>query len=161
MPAAPTYDALATTTLSSSQSTITFSSISASYTDLVIVITGTASGATSNVGVRFNGDSASNYNGQRLLSDGGATSAERQNTNYIMVGDVNTALFIGTIHLNNYSDTETFKTALSSMGNASAYYGIYSGTWRSTAAINQIDIIKPGQTFSSGTTVDLYGIQKA
>ncbi len=64
MAAGLTYEPIATTTLSSAQQTITFSSISASYTDLVLI----ASRRYSNVGtgaentfIRFNNDSTAIY----------------------------------------------------------------------------------------------------
>ena len=60
MAAGATYTQIATTTLGSSQSTITFSSISGAYTDLVLVVTAKVSSAT-DLWVRANSDSGSNY----------------------------------------------------------------------------------------------------
>ncbi len=59
MPA--TYEPLATTTLGSAASSVTFSSISGSYTDLVVVFSGTAGGGNSNLILTFNSDTGSNY----------------------------------------------------------------------------------------------------
>jgi hypothetical protein len=55
------YTALANVTLGSSAASVTFSSISQSYRDLVLVITATTS-AVDNAFIRFNSDSGSNYN---------------------------------------------------------------------------------------------------
>ena len=55
-----TYVALDKVTLGTAASTITFSSIPQTYTDLVMVFDGTAASATYS-GIRFNGDTGNNY----------------------------------------------------------------------------------------------------
>ena len=62
MAAGNTYVAIATNTLSSAAASVTFSSISGAYTDLVLVTNATlASGGAANLWCRFNGDGAANY----------------------------------------------------------------------------------------------------
>jgi len=61
-----TYRPLATITLGSTASSITFSSIPATYRDLIIV--GNPLGAEA--AARFNGDSGSNYNGVQMWGNG-------------------------------------------------------------------------------------------
>ena len=56
-----TYKKIATTTLGSAQADITFSTIPATYTDLVIVYTLKAATGSSDIYLRFNGSSASDY----------------------------------------------------------------------------------------------------
>lgn len=160
MPA--TYDAIATTTLGSA-GTITFSNIPGTYTDLVIQMSGRTSGgsSTGNMRMTFNGDSSSAYNAQRLLGDGNSASAERQNSTYIMTGDINNALFVSTIHIFDYTNTSYFKSAIANTGNASAYFGFYSGTWRNTSAITSVSFTGDGVSLNTGTIATLYGIKSA
>ena len=47
-----------------------------------------------------------------------------------------------------------YKTVLSRTGNSTAYLGAYSAIWRSTNAINTINLAtNPALTFMSGTTI--------
>ena len=49
-----TYEKIATTTLGSSQASVTFSSISGSYTDLVLISDSTVASGSDGVRLRFN-----------------------------------------------------------------------------------------------------------
>ena len=71
-----TYEKVQSTTLSSTQSTVTFSSISGAYTDLVLVMGGSNS-ANSDLRMRFNGDTGSNYSVTVLFGDGSAANSFR------------------------------------------------------------------------------------
>ncbi len=71
MPDVSTEVAIATTTLSSAASTITFSTISGSYTDLRVVLTGKAvSGGVIYPAARFNSDTGTNYSNIFLVGIG-------------------------------------------------------------------------------------------
>jgi hypothetical protein len=70
-----TYDKIATTTLSSA-GVITFTSIPATYTDLVLVLSATATSFAS-VKVRFNSDSATNYSFTNIGGNGSAAESSR------------------------------------------------------------------------------------
>jgi hypothetical protein len=161
MPAGRTYESIATTTLGSA-SAITFNSFPSTYTDLIIVITGRNSSAgTGNTYVRFNGDSTlNNYFAQRILSDGTGISGEPQDSNYIMIGDLNSSMNSIYLHIFGYANTVGYKGVLSHSGNATNYMGGYSGTWFSTAAITSITITGPS-TFQTDTVATLYGITAA
>lgn len=69
MTAGQTYFPIANTTLSSAAASYTFSSISGSYTDLVLVIGGTLS-ADISAGIYFNGDTGTNYSTTRMYGNG-------------------------------------------------------------------------------------------
>jgi hypothetical protein len=77
--------ALATITLASNQSTVTFSSISGSYRDLRLVGSGFMSGADDFL-ITFNSDSTNtNYNGMALTGTGSAARADQiPNARYII-----------------------------------------------------------------------------
>jgi hypothetical protein len=65
----------------------------------------------------------------------------------------------------NYSNTTTFKTTLVRSGTSTG--SSFPGTtaivemWRSTAAINRLDIKANGVNFAVGSTFTLYGIKAA
>lgn len=160
MPA--TYDSIETVTLTT-PGTVTFNNIPGTFTDLIISINGKTNGgpSTGNMRMTFNGDSSSAYNTQRLLGDGSGAGAERQNSVYFMAGDINNAWFVSTIHIFDYANTSYFKTGLASTGNASAYLGVYSGTWRNTNAITSISFTADGTVLGTDTTATLYGIKSA
>jgi hypothetical protein len=65
----PTYTPIATTTLGTAAASVTFSSISGSYTDLVLIIAGVQSVADVPY-IQFNSDTATNYSRTQLSGDG-------------------------------------------------------------------------------------------
>ena len=161
-----TYVALATQTLSSTASSVTFSSISQGYTDLVIIISGNGA-STQSYQLQFNGEvTGTNYSLTYLLGDGSAASSGRQTNQAYMnaIGRQGTGSEFGTslINLQNYSNTSTFKTVIARGGVASALTIATVGLWRNTAAISTI-LITPesGGNINSGSTFSLYGIANA
>jgi hypothetical protein len=166
-----TYTPIATTTLGSDTTTVTFSSIPQTYTDLVLIANAQSTQTGSSInGLRgtFNSDTASNYSATYLYGDGSAAASARDaNITVAQLGNMTqtsaTYLTANIIHIMNYSNTTTYKTWLSRDDSASV--GVYArvGLWRSTSAITQIslerstspNIIKAGSTFT------LYGILKA
>lgn len=160
-----TYTPIATQTLGSAQTSVTFSSISGTYTDLVLVCNGSAN-VSSNLTIRVgNGsvDTGSNYSSTFLGGDGSAAfSGAQSNQTASLVGAVYTGLSINIINLQNYANTTTNKTFLSRLGSAANAAAAYVGLWRSTAAINIITLSLGGtNTFSTGSTFTLYGIKAA
>ena len=83
MAAGSTYTPIATQTLSSGQSSITFSSISSAYTDLVLIaaIKGTS---TIYRQLTVNGDNGSNYSMTDLFGDGSSAGSGRQTSTIAM-----------------------------------------------------------------------------
>jgi hypothetical protein len=168
MASGATYTPIATQTLGSAASTMTFSSIPQTYTDLVLVVNATFSNAsTANLALQFNSDTGSNYSATRLLGDGSAASSSRFGGTYMMIGDINNALFSSIISINNYANTTTYKTAISRTGFAGGYLGAYVGLWRGSTgsaaqAINAVTIGYNGSgNFQTGSTFSLYGILAA
>lgn len=161
--ATATYNCLATTTLGSDTATVTFSSISGSYTDLVL-ITSTKSdfGGSEQINLRFNSDTGSNYSYTGLYGTGSAAASFRASNNTSMaIARHSSAEFgPGITHIQNYSNTTTNKTVISRGNVASSLTIAYVGLWRSTAAITTIALTPNGTTnFSSGSTFSLFGIK--
>ena len=168
-----TYEPIATTTLGSAAASITFSSISSAYTDLRVVLVGRSSFASANsaAGIKFNGDSASNYSCTFLRGDGSSASSSRiSNTTgaYLgaLPGSTATAGALGLIQIDLFSYAgSTYKTLLSASGSDSNGAGRierFVNLWRSTSAITSL-VLDAGNSsnFEIGTTATLYGILKA
>lgn len=151
-----TYVALATQTLGSTASTVTFSSIPATYTDLFVIIScpGTTTGGDWVMSV--NNDSGTNYSRTYLYGTGSVAGSGRStNTTAFALGGGRTDGYCK-INIMNYSNTTTYKSALWNIGSAGTDLAPMVGLWRSTAAINRIDFINA--TYPVGSTFSLYGI---
>lgn len=162
-----TYEPIATTTLSTAASSITFSSIPTTYTDLRVVFTGTG---TTSVGIkaRFNNDSGTNYSYVEMLGNGGSAFSGRQgDLNYFAL-DTQTNLSttiptIKTLDVFSYAGSN-YKTTLvyqSNNLNTSGNIIAMAHLWRSTSAINEISLLVFSSTIAAGSTATLYGIKNA
>lgn len=168
---AVTYVPLATNTLGSSAATVTFSSISGSYTDLICVITRkTGSSVYEDMKMQINGDTGNSYSTTTVA--GWSTSSveslrySNQSSNICVDADAyssKTANYYNPviIQLMNYSNTTTYKTWLVRGGNTETGVEAMAGLWRSTAAINSLTFSLTANSFSSGSTFNLYGILAA
>ena len=163
MPA--TYEPIATTTLGSASTTITFSSIPATYTDLRLVLVDRgASGST--ILVRFNSDSGSNYSRTRLQGDGAsASSSQSTNQASVICGNQPSATGVWGMHTVDVfsyagSTNKTCLVTASEDANGSGTVQRQVALWRSTAAINTLTI-SASNNFDAGTTAAIYGILKA
>ena len=168
MAAGNTYTAIATNTLGSAAASVTFSSIPSTYTDLVLVISAADSGATNVYLQMGNGsiDTGSNYSHTILTGNGTTAYSYRESSQtkilYAFEGTPPTSPSFGTyiIQFMNYSNTTTYKTVLSRANSASSGTDAIVGLWRSTSAINQIQLSAQGATtYSTGSTFTLYGVK--
>ena len=165
MPAGSTYTPIATTTLGSATSTVTFSSISGSYTDLVL-IANTSRTSNSNMQLRVGNGSADtgfNYSYTFVAGDGStAFSSRASGTNSTEVSYQNANTWGQTIiNLQNYANTTTNKTFITRSGQAGWGTIAYVGLWRSTSAINVVNVFSSAGNFDVGSTFTLYGIASA
>ena len=165
MPDTVTYTPIATNTLGSAASTITFSSISGSYKDLVLIINSGSSAYGTDWTCRVNGDSSALYSRTALAGDGStATSSRVSGGTYTRLNgsgfnDTPTNTTVGITHFMNYSNATTYKTILSRSGNAANGTSAVVSLWRSTAAITSIEVFTNDvSTYNSGATFTLYGI---
>ena len=154
-----TYVALHTNTVTGSAvANYTYSSIPATYTDLVCVIEGTAS-SIDDVAIQFNGDTATNYSLTFMYGNGSATTSGRAASQTSMtIGGLSTVRGSTILHIMDYANTTTVKTVLgrTDVTDWVAYQKV--GLWRKTPeAINSIKFIHSGN-FQVGTTFNIYGI---
>jgi len=159
-----TYEPIATNTLGSATASVTFSSIPGTYTDLVLITSTKYTSTSSHCLLQANSDSATNYSNTFLYGDGTSALSGRQTSNTgFFVGRANTTEFgVGVTHIQNYSNSTTFKTILS-RGNLATTLTIANvGLWRNTNAITSLTIVgNGGDTFTTGSTFTLYGIKAA
>jgi hypothetical protein len=163
VPAGNTYEAIATTTASGGESSIDFTSIPTTYTDLVILANISATTAYEFF-MRFNSDSGTNYSVIGLEGNGTTpssfreTNSPRANTGYSP--STNPTPII--INLQNYANTTTYKNYISRSSPAAGSVIAYAGIWSSTAAITSISFtLTTAKTFNAGTVISLYGIKAA
>jgi len=158
-----TYVALDKVTVGTATASVTFSSIPATYTDLVIVVNGNESATFDGVLMQVgNGtiDTGSNYSVTRLRGNGSTASSGRDTSATSMnIGLVDSAsMSINIFQFMNYANTTTYKTILS-RGNATGnMLQAAVGLWRSTTAITTIKITAGGGNWNVGSTFSLYGI---
>jgi len=161
MTAGSTYTPIATYTFSG-QSSLTFSSIPNTYTDLILIISGSGAGVET-MQLRFNGDSGSNYSYTRILGTGSsASSSQSSNQTAAIAGFMDNTQFVDIVQIMNYSNTTSYKIALTRMNvPSSGYVGAWVNLWRNTSAINTVYILPDsGGTFNNGKAT-LYGIASA
>jgi hypothetical protein len=167
MAAGPTYEPIATTTLGSSTSTITFSSIPATYTDLRLIMvaqTATVVGGTLTVNGSTSGYSRTSLNGNGSAASSSATTSATG----IPLGSGNglattadSAWTMIELDFMSYAGS-TYKTILhkwSNDKNGSGQSIVQVALWQSTSAITSINFAIIGMVV--GTTATLYGIKAA
>lgn len=151
-----TYEPIATQSPSGAAS-VSFTSIPSTYTDLYVVFTGTTGGG--NTKLEYNGDTASNYSCTVLYGNGSSATSARYSFAWIYVIPDTTQIMFR-VNIQNYSNTTTFKSSVSRADIASASTTGAVQLWRSTAAINRVDLIASGAGTFTGTFT-LYGIKAA
>jgi len=163
-----TYEPIATTTLGSAAATVTFSSIPATYTDLVLVSIATTSVGGRDYNLRFNSDAGSNYSFTVLAGSGSAASSARgTNTGstglYIVAGTSTSTPGVVISNIMNYSNTTTYKTVIQRGNEPGGEVCSGVALWRSTSAISTIAITAStgSGNWNTGSTFTLYGIKSA
>ena len=157
----PTYTALATRTLTAAAASVTFSSIPATYRDLVYVISGDLVSATAtDVLLRVNSDSGSNYS--RIVAFAGnnnAISGVSETRTSFACWFATTGISNSIGQIMDYSATDKHKTLLSRQNGTQFGLGIsmQGQRWANTAVITSL-AFSTSNNFASGTTFSLYGI---
>lgn len=159
-----TYDVIQTYTANGSQNTINFSSIPSTYTDLILISSGSSAGY---IEIRVgNGtvDTGNNYSRTYMYGDTTNVPTFRNVSTDRLYNTFGTTGVVGVSILNfmNYSNTNIQKSGVF-RGDAAGTYLFSTATgvlWQSTSSINIIQIVGGGgANFSNGTTHTLYGIK--
>jgi hypothetical protein len=170
-----TYTLISSQTVSSAVTSVTFSSIPQTYTDLIVLLSGRTDFAQVYGGgtLRFNGDTGSNYSWKRIYGDGTSAGSSGGTGTGIVDWDMNgsptTANTFGStqIYIPNYAGNSNKSCSIDYTveNNATAGIdGMVAGLWSNTSAITSISILS--FTFATYylqqyTTAYLYGISNA
>lgn len=159
----PTYTPLANITLGSSAASVTFSSISQAYRDLILVIETLAATGSVGLTLRINGDSGSNYNYVRMDGTGSSaisgSSASQTSMLLAFYGQATTtARAINTLSIMDYSATDKHKTILNRADQAADGTHAGAGRWASTSAITSLAFTSNSGNFAAGSTFSLFGV---
>jgi hypothetical protein len=163
------YESIATVALTSTASSISFTSIPQTYTHLqlrYISLDSRNQYEDSPVDMRFNSDSGSNYARHSLYGNGSTAyaTAEINQTFIRMWGGSQTNYFLAAVtDILDYTSTSKNKTIKQLFGvdlNGSGEVGLSSGMWFATpAAITSITLTPYSSPFKVNSHFALYGIK--
>jgi hypothetical protein len=174
------FESIATTTVGAGGAgSISFTGIPSTYMHLQLRIISRSTSTSANgitTGIRFNGDTGSNYSLHYLSAyqglAAGVESAGIANTSQMYVAvfpaDGNAASIFSSqvVDIFDYKNTNKNKTVRSIGGydmNASGsgynYVTLYSGNWRSTSAVTSIDFTMVAGDYAQYSSFALYGIK--
>jgi len=170
--AAGSYELISTAYGTGSSGVITFSSLPAGYKHLQIRYAAKSSWgiAIGTMRLRFNSDSASNYNYHRIYGNGSSVVSDADGGSiteidqFIIDGGAtgNESMFgAGIIDILDFASTTKNKTVRGFTGikNSSQRLALSSGLWRSTSAITSLSLTAAVGNFSTTTRISLYGIK--
>lgn len=165
------YTALANVTLGSSAASVTFSSISGSYRDLVLVVSmrSTRAVTTDFPALRINTDTGSSTSCSSVVMNGDGNIAASFTTSgvsefaFMEVPGANATANVFSMSRTNfmdYSATDKHKTILNRWDNPLNYNFALAGRWNQTTAITGFNISFPytAAQIAAGSTFALYGI---
>jgi hypothetical protein len=167
-----TFELIAAQTLSTAQSSITFSSIPSTYTDLVLKCSARSAVAQvfDQIRMAFNGTMTASF--QNITGDGSGASAENitgQSTIKVTPG-VGASATSNTfsndeIYIPNYAGSNNKSVSSDAVGenNATTAYSVLTaGLNASTTSINTITLTnQSGSNFVANSTFYLYGVKNA
>jgi hypothetical protein len=166
---ANTYTLIQAQTLASSAASVTFSSIPATYTDLVLRVSARNTSTTALARIRLNG-ATTGYSGRSLTGDGTTASSQTQSTAYLYSGELNTSSTTANtftsmeFYLPNYllSNQKPVSTIASTENNATAATIVaFAGLSNITSAITSIEVYVATNAFDIGSSFYLYGIKNS
>ena len=170
---ANTYELINSYTATGSVSSISFTSIPSTFTDLNLVLSLRYSGSdTSSVNVAFNNTTA-NYSGKALRGDGSSVISFSISSNNIggnstgSSGSSQTAntFASSSLYIPNYASSSNKSASVDFVqeaNNASAFMGMYSVLWADSTPISSIYITPDSSTnWVQYSTAYLYGVKNA
>jgi hypothetical protein len=169
-----TYTLIASSTVGAGgASSIDFTSIPSTYTDLIIKLSGriNSAGYDMHFSLRFNGNSSNAYSFKRLIgyqttvSSYAETNETSLNLYSTLDGTTATSNTFGSVdlYIPNYTSSNTKSVsvdAATETNSSDGYKSFYAGSWSGTSAITSITLI-PWTTFLQYSTAYLYGIKNS
>jgi hypothetical protein len=172
---ATTYTLISSVTVGSGgAANIEFTSIPATYTDLVVSYSARcdlAGFVGANIRLQFNSDTGSNYSYRRLYADGSnAYSDNATSQTSLICGVVNAATSTsstfnnGLLYIPNYAGSNQKTVSSDSVqetNGTEGYQYLIAGLWNQTNAITSIKLFVTSQNLLQYSTAYLYGISNA
>lgn len=185
---ANTYMLIASNVLSSPTSSVTFSSIPSTYTDLVLKISAKASAATGSTAdfaaLQFNGSTSSVWSGTVINGNGATASSSRSPANQVYDGDAAIFPYVpggaasvtansfsnGEVYIPNYASTSLikpygiFNVIDNNQASTAIFTRAHASLFNSTSAISSIKIVTSGggaTNYDTGSSFYLYGIKNS
>ena len=168
---ATTYTLINSNVLSSSAASVTFSSIPATYTDLVVRVSARG-GGTNSINLTFNGVTTATQSVTRVTGNGSSAASARTTsaTQLAIRGTTNNNAYTAStfsnaeIYIPSYTVSQN--KPISSFGvnenNATdSFMSADAGLWSNTAAITSITLTTADTTFDTGSSFYLYGVSNA
>ena len=172
-----TMKLIAKNVLGSDTGSVTFSSIPATYTDLLVSYSARSirSGQRAdNINIRFNGSSATNYSYRYLEGNSAAANSFNGSAQAQLIVGYSTAATAtsntfasGDIYIPNYAGSTAKSVSSTSVtehnGGTSgdAFILAFAGLWSLTDAITSVEIISQVASFATGSSFFLYAISRA
>lgn len=173
---ATTYTLISSNVLTSSAASITFSSIPATYTDLVLRISARGDDASLSIETKIviNSDSTAKYSNTTLIGNGASASSTQSATasgnNYVQArrspGSTATSnTFSNTeIYFPNYNSTSSKPISVADAmetNGTTAFVGATANLYTGTSGISSLVLSLNSANFVSGSSFYLYGISNA
>lgn len=172
-PVTSSFESIATQTLGSTTSSITFSSIPSTYSSLQIRFMSRVASGSQNVATLFyylNGDTTSaNYYSHRLYGTGSSANAFSSNSNQLAFSleTYSTTTFgAGIIDIQDYASTAKTTTTRVMTGfdtnsgpGGTQNIALCSSLWNNTSAVNSITLYSSTGSWAANSTFALYGIK--
>jgi hypothetical protein len=171
--ASTSFESISTVTVSSSLSSVSFTSIPSTYSHLQIRLIARGSSSDSYFSLTFNSDTATNYSWHQLYGDGSSAGASGGSSASSIVSaqftNATSNFGAGVIDILDYTSTNKAKTIRTLSGfdaNGSGKVLFRSGAWyKNTSsvydAITSITLTPVSGTVESNSHFALYGIKSA
>lgn len=165
---ANTFELISSVTVGSGgASSIDFTSIPATYTDLCLKVSSRVSDTDTPVAVKFN-TSSSNFTWKRIYGSGSSASSQSGTDAYYFYTDTaaqtSNTYGSGEVYIPNYAGS-TYKSfsseSLTENNGTTAEMFMVAGLWSNTAAINRITLTPLTGIFEMYSNAYLYGVKNA
>jgi hypothetical protein len=173
---AATYTLISSQVLGSTATSVTFSSIPQTYTDLKLVMStrNTATASAEFGHINFNSDTGTNYSYTSVFGDGstastGSGTSLTYNSVPYLEGNATTANVFGSseIYIPNYTSTtskqilELNATEDNVSTNAFTRVGAVASLYQGTSAITSLVVAPQGNSFATNSSFYLYGLKSS
>jgi hypothetical protein len=168
---ATTYTLISSNVLSSAAASVTFSSIPATYTDLVLRISARTDTTTTLILMSFNGDTSGVWSRTSLRGNGSAASSgDNTALARMQLENVNISTYTAStfnsmeVYIPNYTTTaykQISNFGVSETNATAANMAASAGLWQLGSAITSIELSGSTANFVTGSSFYLYGIKSS